>query len=131
MWLYGWLTPAHSIHRWSYFSVQMVESDMPKENGRRFNWYNRYWHDWPEVEGTVLEVARAHARYLGYEIHRGGGYGPPPGDFRDLGPVMRIKLLVFRRNGKHRQPVYEDLAVDVERHAVRQVLREDGNYSRA
>jgi hypothetical protein len=96
---------------------------MPTEYGQYFNWYHRYWHDWPDVVGTVYEVAQAHARYLGYEV-----YGldavypahaptPPPGDLGAVGPVVRIKLIVFRRSGKHRKPIYEDLYVDVERRA--------------
>ena len=98
---------------------------MPTDPGQYFNWYHRYWHDWPDVAETVHEVAKTHARYLGYEVHGLGGmyathaYGcnPPPGDLGAVGPVVRIKLVVFRRSGKHRQPVYEDLYVDVERRA--------------
>lgn len=90
---------------------------MPSERGRRFNWYNRYWQDWPEVSQTVYEVAMAHARYLGYEVQMAGGFGPPPGDLRDVGPVMRVNVFVFRRSGKHRKPEREVLTVDVERRA--------------
>jgi hypothetical protein len=65
----------------------------------------------------VFEVAKAHARYLGYEVHGFNGCAPPPGDFGAMGPVVRLKLIVFRRSRKHRQPEYEDLSVDVERRA--------------
>jgi hypothetical protein len=95
---------------------------MPTDDGQRFNWVHRYWHDWPDVEATVYEVAKAHARYLGYEVRVPIGVHkhactPPPGDLSEVGPVVRIKLIVFRRSGKHRQPVYENLYVDVERRA--------------
>src|SRR5215472_13802392 len=90
---------------------------MPSEDGGYINWYNRYWHDWPAVGETVWEVAKAHARYLGYEVHGASGYGPPPGDLGAVGPVMRFKLLVSRRSGKHRQPIHETLHIDVERRA--------------
>ncbi len=30
---------------------------------------------------------------------------------------MRVKLLVFKRSGKHGQPIHEILSVDVERRA--------------
>jgi hypothetical protein len=30
---------------------------------------------------------------------------------------MRVDLIVFRRSGKHRQPEFENLSVDVERRA--------------
>jgi hypothetical protein len=90
---------------------------MPSDRGRRSNWYHRYWHDWPEVQQTAYEVAKAHARYLGYEVIMERGYGPPPGDLRDVGAVMRIKLIVSRRSAKQRQPEPEELAVDVERRA--------------
>lgn len=90
---------------------------MPSPNGVRHNWFNRFWHDWPDVYQTVYEVAKAHARYLGYEVHAAGGNGPPPGDLRDMGPVMRVKVIVFRYSGKHRQPERAVLAVDVERRA--------------
>lgn len=88
---------------------------MPSGRGRHFNWFNRYWQDWPEVKQTVYEVAIAHARYLGYEVHNAGGFDPPPGDLRDVGPVVRVKVFVYRRNGKHLKSRYEILAVDVER----------------
>jgi hypothetical protein len=98
---------------------------MPHDPGQYFNWYHRHWHDWPEVVGAVYEAAKAHARYLGYEVHWPAsvnayhpyGCNPPPGDLGEAGPVARIKLVVFRRSGKHRQPIYEDLYVDVERRA--------------
>jgi hypothetical protein len=94
-----------------------METTMPSDSGRYFNWFNRHWRqDWPEVEQTVYEVAKNHARYLGYEVQRaGGGFRPPPGDINDVGPVVRVKVYVLRRSGKHRQPVHEVLTVDVER----------------
>lgn len=96
---------------------------MPTEHGLHFNWYHRYWHDWPEVCETVYGVAEAHARYLGYEVNRRFPdviprveCEPPPGDLETIGPVVRVKLSVLRRTGKHRsKPEYERLYVDVER----------------
>jgi hypothetical protein len=102
---------------------------MPTDPGQKFNWYHRYWHDWPEVADTVYEVAKAHARYLGYEVYGPNpppsgpvalylyGCHPPPGDLGKVGPVARITLRVFRRSGRHKEPVYENLYVDVERRA--------------
>jgi len=90
---------------------------MPRKDGRRINWYTRHWSDLSEVYGTVIEVAKAHARYLGYEVRSVEGYGPPPLDSGDVGPVMRVKLLVFKRSRKHGQPIHEILSVDVERRA--------------
>jgi hypothetical protein len=95
---------------------------MPRRDGQEFNWYHRYWHDWYEVQATVYEVAKAHARYLGYEVaddaYRSRWFSctPPPGDLEAVGPVVRVELHVFRRTGKHRsRPEYEVLYVDVER----------------
>lgn len=90
---------------------------MPSEYGRQFNWYHRYWHDWPEIEDTVFDVAIAHARYLGYEISRTAGSETPPGDLTQVGPVMRIRLLVYRSQKRHAQPLFELIYVDVERRA--------------
>jgi hypothetical protein len=87
---------------------------MPSDRGRQFNWFHRYWHDWPDVEQTVYEVAVAHARYLGYEVYGAGGMMPPPGDLRDVGPVVHVRVTVFRRNARH---LTQTLAVDVERRA--------------
>jgi hypothetical protein len=89
---------------------------MPRQDGQRFNWYHRHWHDWPQVYRTVVEVAIAHARYLGYEYRGPWDNSPPPGDLAEVGPVMRIKLGVFRRTGKHRStPECSVLTVDMER----------------
>lgn len=100
-----------------YGRARIGESFVPTDDGRRFNWYHRYWHDWPEVEQTVFEVARAHARYLGYKVYRIAGEEMPPGDPAKVGPVMRIKLFVVRDQKRHGQPAYELIYVDVERHA--------------
>jgi hypothetical protein len=69
---------------------------------------------------TVTEVAKAHARYLSYEVHGGGadGCNPPPGDIADVGPVTRVPLVVSKRTERHK-PIYETLWVDVERRAGR------------
>ena len=90
---------------------------MSSKDGRRINWYTRHWSDWPEVYRTVIGVAKAHARYLGYKVHSVDGNGPPPGDPGEAGPVMRIRLTVSRPSGKHRQPIPEKFWVDVERRA--------------
>jgi len=82
--------------------------------GQRYNWYHRYWHDWAQVGETVYEVARAYAQYLGYEIYGFGTWGPPPGN---LGPIVRVKLVVARRSENRRPSPHVDLWVDVERRA--------------
>jgi hypothetical protein len=95
---------------------------MPTDQGPLINWRRRYWHDWwPDVMKAVYKVAAAHARYLGYEIYQGlfawgADCEPPPGDLETMGPVVPIRLVVFRRTGKHHsKPDYEVLYVDVER----------------
>ena len=92
---------------------------MPTEDGKRFNWYHRHWHDWHQVERSVRAVAVEHARYLGYEVGDASTWTPripPPGNLEAEGPVVRVELHVFRRTGKHRpRPEYEVLYVDVER----------------
>ena len=90
---------------------------MSRQDGRCINWYTRHWSDLSEVYWTVIEVAKAHAQYLGYTVHRVDGYGPPPGDPGEPGPVIRIRLTVSRPSGKHRQPIPENFWVDVERRA--------------
>jgi hypothetical protein len=94
-----------------------------RRDGHRFNWYHRFWHDWPEVSVTVVEIAKAHARYLGYEVLSVLGEGvvgytpciPPPGNLADVGPVVRVRLVVPGKRWRHNEPIPETLFVDVER----------------
>lgn len=90
---------------------------MPSKRGQLINWYNRYWHDWPEVEDAVFAVAKSHVHYLGYEAFRPFGHEMPPGDPAKIGPVMRISFIVFPSKQRHGQPTYEQMYVDVERRA--------------
>src|SRR5258708_34798886 len=90
---------------------------MAGEDGRRINWYTRHWSDWPEVYRTVIGVAKAHARYLGYKVHSVDGNGPPPGDPGEAGPGMRIKLTASRPSGENPQPTPEQFRLDLERRA--------------
>lgn len=90
-------------------------SAMPSERRQQINWYNRYWHDWFEVEDAVYAVAIAHAHYLGYEVYRTGPHEMPPGDPAKIGPVMRLHLIVFQSKRRHGQPTYERFYVDMER----------------
>jgi hypothetical protein len=68
----------------------------------------------------VYEVAKAHARYLGYEVcdaFMWTACTPPPGDLEAMGPVVRLSLCMRRRSGKHCKPTREALYIDVERRA--------------